>query len=157
MITEFLRFIHGRKFTLQTDQWLLLIIFESKKSKPTRTANSLQCWGIILLITTLRWNNCQYIIKKLGHADGFFEIDPKIFRTFRRYGNNCLKGWKGIMYIVILYNLGVTCDSSRYKRKQLSKRNSWRNRYGWFKERKKNQEYHLFQSVSKYYYIQIEW
>ena len=48
-IKKFHRFIHARKFTLQTDHRPLLTIFVSKKGISMHTANRLQCWGIILL------------------------------------------------------------------------------------------------------------
>ena len=48
-VKKFHRFVHGKSFTLQTDYWLLLSIFDSKKRIPVLTANRLERWGILLL------------------------------------------------------------------------------------------------------------
>ena len=48
-VTRFHRYLHGRRFRLQTDNKPLLTIFGSKKGLPTHTANRLQRWGTILL------------------------------------------------------------------------------------------------------------
>ena len=74
-ITKFHRYLHGRRFTLQTDHKPLISIFGSKKGLPTYTANRLQRWGTILL-------NYNFSIEflssaKLGHADGLSRLIPK--------------------------------------------------------------------------------
>ena len=154
-IKKFCRFKHGRKLTLQMDHRPLLTIFGSKKGISTHNTNRLQCRRIILL----NYNFKMEFIEKTKTCWWFVMTDPKIFRGIRRNTESCLKGWKGIIHIVIQYNSGVTCDSRRYKKKQLRKTNSlkkWRNRYSQLKDRKKDQVYHLNQSASKYYYMQIE-
>ena len=48
-VTKFHRYLHGRRFILQTDHKPLITIFGSKKGLPVYTANRLLCWGRILL------------------------------------------------------------------------------------------------------------
>ena len=48
-VTKFHRYLHGRRFILQTGHKPLITIFGSKKDLPVYTANRLLCWGTILL------------------------------------------------------------------------------------------------------------
>ena len=48
-VTKFRRYLHERRFTLQTDHKPLITIFGSKKGLPVYTANKLIRWGTILL------------------------------------------------------------------------------------------------------------
>lgn len=74
-VTKFHRYLHGRKFTLQTDHKPLVSIFGSKKGLPTYTANRLLRWGTILLNYDF---NIQYLsTHKIGHADGLSRLIPK--------------------------------------------------------------------------------
>ena len=74
-VTKFHRYIHGRRFTLQTDHKPLISIFGSKKGLPTYTANRLQRWGTILLNYNF---NIEFLSSaKLGHADGLSRLIPK--------------------------------------------------------------------------------
>ena len=74
-VTKFHRYLHGRKFMLQTDHKPLITIFGSKKGLPTHTANRLQRWGTILLNYKF---NIEFVpSKKLGHADGLSRLIPK--------------------------------------------------------------------------------
>ena len=72
---KFHRFIHGRKFTSQTDHWVLLTIFELKTVIPTHTGNRLQRWGIILLNYNFKMESQSS--KELGHAEGLSRFIPK--------------------------------------------------------------------------------
>ena len=74
-VTKFHRYLHGRKFLLQTDHKPLITIFGSKKGLPTHTANRLQRWGTILL----NYNFSMEFVpsKKLGHADGLSRLIPE--------------------------------------------------------------------------------
>ena len=114
VIKKFHWFIHGRKFTLLKDHRPLFSIFGSKKSIPTHTANSLQRWGIILLNYNFKMEFLSW--KKLGLVDGLLRLILK-FSEPLRYGDSCLKGWKGIIGIVMQYNSGVICNSRRYLKK----------------------------------------
>ena len=72
-LKNFIDFIYGRIFTLQTDYKPLLIIFGSKKGIPTHTANRLQRWSIILLNYNFKM---EYISSKnIGHADGLSRLE----------------------------------------------------------------------------------
>ena len=48
-VTKFHRYLHGRRFILQTDHSPLITIFGSKKGLPVYTVNRLLRWGTILL------------------------------------------------------------------------------------------------------------
>ena len=74
-LKKFHRFVHGRKFVLQTDHRPLLSIYGSKKGIPTHTANRLQRWGVILLNYDFKMEFLPS--KKLGHADGLSRLIPK--------------------------------------------------------------------------------
>ena len=74
-VTRFHRYLHGRRFRLQTDHKPLLTIFGSKKGLPTHTANRLQRWGTILLNYNF---DMEFLTSKnLGHADGLSRLIPK--------------------------------------------------------------------------------
>lgn len=74
-VTKFHRFLHGRKFKLQTDHKPLISIFGSKKGIPTYSANRLQRWGTILLNYDF---SMEFLTSaKLGHADGLSRLIPK--------------------------------------------------------------------------------
>ena len=80
-VTKFNRYIHGRRFTLQTDHKPLVTIFGSKKGLPKYTANRLLRWGIILLNDDFQ---IQYLsTNKIGHADGLSRLIPRSAETFR--------------------------------------------------------------------------
>lgn len=49
VVKKFHRFLHGRKFQLQTDHCPCLSVYGSKKGTPTHTASKLQCCGTTLL------------------------------------------------------------------------------------------------------------
>ena len=69
-LMKFHRFIHGRRFTLQTDHRPLLTILGSKRGLPIYTANRLLQWGTILL-------NYDFLpSSKLCHADGSSRLIP---------------------------------------------------------------------------------
>ena len=99
-ITKFHRYLHGRRFTLQTDHKPLISIFGSKKGLPTYTANRLQRWGTILL-------NYNFSIEflssaKLGHADGLSRLIPKQNEPLEDTVIASLRSEKN--YAQILYN-----------------------------------------------------
>ena len=73
-LKKFHRFLHGRRFTLQTDHRPLLSIFGSKKGLLTHIANRLQRCGTISL-------NYDFMMEfllpsKLCHADGLSRLIP---------------------------------------------------------------------------------
>ena len=79
-VTKFNRYIHGRRFTLQTDHKPLVTIFGSKKGLPTYTAYRLLRWWTILLNYDFQ---IQYLsTKKIGHADGLSRLVPRTSETF---------------------------------------------------------------------------
>ena len=79
-VTKFNRYIHGRRFTLQTDHKPLVTIFGSKKGLPTYIANKLLRWGTILLNYDFQ---IQYLsTNKIGHADGLSRLIPRSVETF---------------------------------------------------------------------------
>ncbi|KAK6739479.1 hypothetical protein RB195_008142 [Necator americanus] len=64
---KFHRFIHGRHFTLRTDQKPFLAIFGSKKGVPVYSANRLQRWATMLL-------NYSFTIEFINTKD-FGQVD----------------------------------------------------------------------------------
>ena len=79
-VTKFNRYIHGRRFTLQTDHKPLVTIFGSKKGLPTYIANRLLRWGTFFLNYDFQ---IQYLsTNKIGHADGLSRLIPMSAETF---------------------------------------------------------------------------
>ena len=65
--TKFHRFLHGRRFILQTDHEPLITIFGSKKDLPVYTANRLLRWQTILLNYNFK---IEFLTSKnICHAD----------------------------------------------------------------------------------------
>ena len=60
-LNKFHRFLHERRFTLQTDHRPLLAIFGSKKGLPTHTVDRLQWWEPSYWITVSGWNSCHQV------------------------------------------------------------------------------------------------
>ena len=79
-VTKFNRYIHGRRFTLQTPHKPFVTIFGSKKGLPTYAANRLLRWGTILLNYDFQ---IQYLsTNKIGYADGLLRLIPRTSETF---------------------------------------------------------------------------
>ena len=79
-VTKFNRYIHGRRFTLQTDHKPLVTIFGFKNGHLPYTANRLLRWGTILLNYDFQ---IQYLsTNKIGHADGLSRLIPRSAETF---------------------------------------------------------------------------
>ncbi|KAK6763651.1 hypothetical protein RB195_024101 [Necator americanus] len=66
-VQKFLRFIHGRHFTLRTDHKPPSAIFGSKKGVPVYSANRLQRWGTTLL-------NYSFTVEYINTKD-FGQVD----------------------------------------------------------------------------------
>ena len=64
-ITKFHRYLHARRFILQTDHKPLITIFGSKKGLPVYTANRLLRWGTILFNYKIEFLTS----KNICHAD----------------------------------------------------------------------------------------
>ena len=98
--------------------------------------------------------------KKLGHADGLSRLIPKFSEPLEDTVIAALKDEKELSYCYAiqfgsyLWHKKIFFFKAAEKDEFIKK---WRNRYGWLKDRKKGQEYHLILSASKYYYMQIEW
>ena len=74
-VRKFHRYIHGRKFVLQTDHKPLLTIFGSKKGIPVYSANRLQRWGLVLMGYDF---NIEYQkTTEFGQADGLSRLLEK--------------------------------------------------------------------------------
>ena len=72
--------MHGRFFTLQTDNNPRITIFGSKKGLPIYTANRLLRWGTILLNYDFK---IDYLpSKQISHADGLSRLVPKYSEPF---------------------------------------------------------------------------
>ena len=66
-VTKFHRYLHGRRFLLQTDHEPLITIFGSKKGLPVYIPNRLLRWGTILLNYNFK---IEFLTSKnLYHAD----------------------------------------------------------------------------------------
>ena len=77
-VIKFHIYLHGRRFTLETDHKPLLSIFGSKKGLPVYTANRLLRWGTILLNYNFK---IEYLSSKnICHADGLSRLVPKYSR-----------------------------------------------------------------------------
>ena len=73
--TKFPRYLHGRRFILQTDHKPWITIFWSKKGLPGYTANRLLRWGTILLNYNFK---IEFIASKsICHADSLSGLIPK--------------------------------------------------------------------------------
>ena len=75
-VTKFHRYIHGKRFILQTDHKPLITIFWSKKGLPVYTANRLLRWGKILLNYNFK---IEFLTSKnICHAGSLSRLDsPK--------------------------------------------------------------------------------
>ena len=79
-VTNFHRYPHGRRFTLQTDHKPLLSIFDSKTDLPVYPANRLLRWGTILLNYNFK---IDYLSSKnIYHADSLSRLVPKNTEVF---------------------------------------------------------------------------
>ena len=79
-VTKFHRYLHGRRFILQTGHQPLITIFRSNKCLPVDTANRLLRWGMMLLnynfkIEFLTSNNSS-------HADSLSRLIPQNTKVF---------------------------------------------------------------------------
>ena len=74
-VTKFHRYLHGRKFILQTDHKPLITIFGSKKGLPVYTANRLLRWGTILLNFNFK---IEFLTSKnICHVDSLSRLIPQ--------------------------------------------------------------------------------
>ena len=79
-VTKFLKYLHGRRFILQTDHKPLITIFGSKKGLPVYTANRLLRWGTILLNYNFK---IEFLTSKnICHADSLSQRIPKNTEVF---------------------------------------------------------------------------
>ena len=74
-------YIHGRKFTLQTDHRPLLAIFGSKNGISTHTVNRLQRWAMMLLNYSFKIELLRS--KEIAHVDGLSRSIPKFQNRLR--------------------------------------------------------------------------
>ena len=79
-VTKFHRYLHGRRFILQTDHKPLIIISGSKKGLPVSTANRLLRWGTILLNYNFK---IEFLTSKnICHADSLLWLIPQNTEVF---------------------------------------------------------------------------
>ena len=79
-VTKFHRYLHGRRFIVQTDHKPLITIFESKKGLSVYTANRLLHWGTILLNYNFK---IEFLTSKnICHADRLSRLIPKNTEVF---------------------------------------------------------------------------
>ena len=79
-VTKFHRYLHGRRFILQTDHKPLTIIFGSKKGLPVYTANRLLRWGTILLNYHFK---IEFLTSKdICHVDSSSRLIPQNTEVF---------------------------------------------------------------------------
>ena len=80
-VTNFHRYLHGRRFILQTDHKPLITIFGSKKGLPVYTANGLSRWGTILL--NYNFKIVFLTSKNICHADSLSRLISKIRKSLK--------------------------------------------------------------------------
>ena len=79
-VKKFHRYLHGRRFILQTDHKPFITIFGSKKRLPVYTANRLLRWGTILLNYNFK---IEFLTSKnICHADSLSRLIPKNTEVF---------------------------------------------------------------------------
>ena len=79
-VTKFHRYLHGRRFILQTDHKPLITIFGFKKGLPVYTANRLLHWGTILLNYNFK---IEFLTSKnICHEDSFSRLIPQNTEVF---------------------------------------------------------------------------
>ena len=79
-VTKFHKYLHGGRFTQQTDHKSLIIIFGSKKRLPVDTANRLLRWGTILLKYNFK---IEFLTSKnICHAGSLSRLIPQNTEVF---------------------------------------------------------------------------
>ena len=79
-VTKFHRYLHGRRFILQTDHKPLITIFGSKKGLLVYIANRLLRWGTILLNYNFK---IEFLTSKnIRHVDSLSRLIPKNTEVF---------------------------------------------------------------------------
>ena len=79
-VTKFHRYLHRRRFILQTDHKPLITIFGSKKGLPVYTAKRLLRWGTILLNYNFK---IEFLTSKnICHANSLSRLVPKNTEVF---------------------------------------------------------------------------
>ena len=119
-VKKFHRFVHGRKFILQTNHKLLLSIFGSKKGVPTHSTNRLQRWSVILLNYNFK---IQYMpSKKIAHADGLLRLIPDNAELFEETVIAALKQEQELKEVLIntVSELPVTMEEIKKQQKWTS-------------------------------------
>ena len=79
-VTKFHKYLHGRRFRLQTDHKPLITIIGSKKGLPVYTGNILFRWGSILLNYNTK---IEFLTSKnICHADSLSRLIPQNTEVF---------------------------------------------------------------------------
>ena len=80
-VTEFHRYLHGRRFIRQTDHKPLITIFGSNRGSPIYTVNSLLRWGMILLKYNFKM---EFLTSKIFATRTVYrDLFPKILKSLK--------------------------------------------------------------------------